>query len=248
MPLIDRKMGVILYLDTILVPLSLFLTIGYHAFLWHSYKNKPFLTTIGMHMLRRRSWIQDMQQARPSSIYRFLAGDDKKGMLAVQSLRNTLMGTILTASISVIINIALACLTNNTYYASRLLNNRIFGSRTDMILVLKYGSASLFLLVSFLCSSMAVGCLIDANFLINAMSSGEDHDQIYTNAYTQRIMERGFLLAVVGERVLCVTFSLLFWMLGPVPVALSSVALVWGLYVLDFAGKLHQNCNKQGKS
>lgn len=73
MPLMDRKMGVILYLDTILVPLSLFLTIGYHAFLWHSYKNKPFLTTIGMHMLRRRSWIQDMQQARPSSIYRFLA-------------------------------------------------------------------------------------------------------------------------------------------------------------------------------
>lgn len=170
-------------------------------------------------------------------------------MLAVQSLRNTLMATILTASISVIINIALACLTNNTYYASHLLNNRIFGSQTNMILVLKYGSASLFLLVSFMCSSMAVGCLIDANFLINAMSSGEDHDQIYSNdAYTQRIMERGFLLAVVGERVLCVTFSLLFWMLGPVPVALSSVALVWGLYVLDFAGKLHHNCNKQGKS
>lgn len=97
---------------------------------------------------------------------------------------------------------------------------------------------------------MAIGCLIDANFLINAMSSGEGHDQTYSNdAYTQRIMERGFLLAVVGERVLCVTFSLLFWMLGPVPVALSSVALVWGLYVLDFAGKLHQNCNnKQGKS
>lgn len=169
-------------------------------------------------------------------------------MLAVQSLRNTSMATILTASISVIMNIALACLTNNTYYASHLLlNNRIFGSQTDKILVLKYGSASLFLLVSFFCSSMAVGYLIDANFLINAMSSGDDHDQIYTDAYTQRIMERGFLLAVVGERVLCVTFSLFFWMLGPVPVALSSVALVWGLYVLDFVGKLHQNC-KQGKS
>ncbi|KAH7867112.1 hypothetical protein Vadar_028989 [Vaccinium darrowii] len=232
--------AVILYLDTILVPLSLFLAIGYHAFLWHSYKNKPFLTTIGMHMLRRRTWIQDMKQ-----------GDDKKGMLAVQSLRNTLMASTLTALISIIITLALAALINTTYNGNHLLNNRIFGSQSGMILILKYGSAALFLLVSFLCSSMAVGCLIDANFLINAMSTDDDddddHEQIYSAAaYTERIMERGFLLAVIGERVLCITFALLFWALGPVPVALSSVTLVSGLYVLDFNGKLPLIC-KQAK-
>uniref|UniRef100_A0A5B7C490 DUF599 domain-containing protein n=1 Tax=Davidia involucrata TaxID=16924 RepID=A0A5B7C490_DAVIN len=228
-------MAVILYLDTMLVPLSLFLTIGYHAYLWHSFKNKPTLTTIGMHALRRRVWLQGMEQ-----------GDDKKGMLAVQSLRNALMATILSATVAIFITVSLAAVANNTYNASHLFNRRFFGLQSGKILVLKYGSASLFLLVSFLCSSMSLGCLIDANFLINAASGTHHHDHSSSSSsssscpgpgYTQTILERGFMLAVVGNRVLCITFPLLLWMFGPVPVAVSSVALIWRLYELDFAAR-----------
>lgn len=154
-------------------------------------------------------------------------------MLAVQSLRNTLMATILTASIAILVNVALAALSNNAYSAEHLLNNPIFGLQSGRILALKFGSASLLLLLSFLCSSMSVGFLIDANFLINAcgdFSSSPDH--------THAVFERGFTLALIGNRVLCITFPLLLWMLGPVLVALSSVGLVWALYELDFSGKL----------
>lgn len=45
-----------IYLDTMVVPLSLFLTVGYHAYLWHIYKNRPSLTTIGANSLTRRDW------------------------------------------------------------------------------------------------------------------------------------------------------------------------------------------------
>ncbi|XP_059644349.1 uncharacterized protein LOC132286101 [Cornus florida] len=220
-------MEVIHYLDTMLVPLSLFLTISYHAYLWHNLKNKPSITTIGMHTLRRRAWLQDLNQ-----------GDDKKGMLAVQSLRNTLMDTILTASIAIIIVISLAAITNNTYSASHLLSSPIFGSQSGRIVVLKYGAASLFLLISFLCSSMALGCFIDANFLINASK------EFSSPGYTRTIVERGFMLSVVGNRMLCITVPLLLWMFGPIPMALSSGALIWGLYELDFAGNLRSR-NKQ---
>ncbi|KAL7265697.1 hypothetical protein ACSBR1_003476 [Camellia fascicularis] len=222
-------MGVIFYLDTILVPLSLFFTIGYHAFLWHTFKNKPFLTTIGMDTFMRRAWLQDVKQ-----------GDDKKSVLAVQSLRNTLMTTILTASIAITINLSLAVLANNTYKAGHLFTNRLFDSQAGAILVLKYGAASLFLLVSFLCSSISIGCLTDAIFLINASA---DHE-FSSPGYTQTILERGFLLAVVGSRVLFITFTLLLWMFGPVPVALSSVVLIWGLYELDFSGEFAKNSKK----
>ncbi|KAI7998970.1 FAM10 family protein [Camellia lanceoleosa] len=126
-------MGAILYLDTILVPLSLFLTIGYHALLWHNFKNKPFLTTFGMLAQRRREWLKDMQQ-----------GDDKMGMLAVQSLRNTLMATILTSTVSILLTLSLAALTNSTYTATHLFTNSIFGSQSSKILAVKYGSASVF--------------------------------------------------------------------------------------------------------
>jgi hypothetical protein len=143
------------------------------------------------------------------------------------------MATILTASIAILVNVALAALSNNAYGAAHLLNNPIFGSQSGRILALKFGSASLLLLLSFLCSSMSVGFLIDANFLINA--SG---DFSSSPGHTHAVFERGFTLALIGNRVLCITFPLLLWMLGPVLVALSSVGLVWALYELDFSGKL----------
>ncbi|KAK2658010.1 hypothetical protein Ddye_011062 [Dipteronia dyeriana] len=215
-------MGVILYLDTVLIPLSLLVMIGYHAKLWHSFKNTPSNISIGIDSLKRKLWFLGMKQ-----------GDDKKGMLGVQSLRNTLMATILTAAIAILVNMALAALINNAYNESNnLFNSAIFGSKSDWIFALKYGTASLFLLVSFFCSAMGLGYLIDANFLINA--SGEFTSS--AAAYTQIIFERGFMLALVGNRVLCMAFPLLLWMFGPLPVILSSVALVWGLYELDFVG------------
>ncbi|KAF8397105.1 hypothetical protein HHK36_016012 [Tetracentron sinense] len=225
------KMGVTVYLDTILVPLSVFLTVGYHAYLWHNFKNKPPLTTIGANTARRRMWFLGIEE-----------GDDKKTMLAVQSMRNTQMMTILAASVAVILNLSLAAMTNNIYNASHLLSNTFFGLQSSRSLALKYGSASLFLLTSFLCNSMALGFFNEANFLINVRA------EFSPPGYVQAMMERGFMLALVGIRLLYITFPLLLWMLGPVPVALSSVALVRVLYELDFAGntikeKLSTNCS-----
>ena len=55
-------MGVAVYLDTILVPLSLFITIGYHAYLCHNIKNKPSRTTYGINKLRRTTWGVNLNQ------------------------------------------------------------------------------------------------------------------------------------------------------------------------------------------
>lgn len=153
-------------------------------------------------------------------------------MLAVQSTRNTLMVTILTATIAILINLALAALANNAYSADHLFSSAFFGSKSPKIFALKYGSASFFSSFSFLCSSMAVGYLIDMNYLVNAATSD---GTVSSSMYTQLVFERGFLLALFGNRLLCVTFPLLMWMFGPVLVALSTGGLVWGLYELDFA-------------
>ncbi|XP_057435411.1 uncharacterized protein LOC130728086 [Lotus japonicus] len=220
-------MGVAVYLDIILVPLSLFITIGYHVYLCHAIKNKPSRTTYGIDRLRRTAWGENLNQ-----------GEDKKAMLTVQSLRNTLMTTILTATITILVNLALAALTNNTYKASHLFNSEFFGSKSDKVFVLKYGSASFCLLFSFLCSSMAIGFLIDSNYLMNA------YGEFLSGGYTQNILERGFTLALVGNRMLCVAVPLMLWMLGPFAVFLASLALVWVLREFDFVPQFpHSNKN-----
>lgn len=171
-----------------------------------------------------------------------LQGDDKKGMLAVQSLRNTLMVTILSGTISILVYLALAALINNAFNASGLFSSPFFGSTSSKIVALKYGSASLFVAASFLCSSLAVGFLVDANYLINASSpSCSDH-------YNHAVFERGFMLAIFGNRLLCFTIPILMWMFGPVAVALSSGALVWVLYELDFTRRPAGFTNKRSLS
>lgn len=167
------------------------------------------------------------------NIIRVLQGDDRKAMLAVQSLRNAQMVAIFTASTAIAFILALAALTNNAYNASHLLvKTSFFGLQSGRIFALKYGLASFLLLFSLLCSSMATGFMIDAIFLLNGSA-----DQFSPSGITQILFERGYMLAFMGNRLLCFSFPLLLWLFGPVPVALSSLALVWWLKELDFVGK-----------
>lgn len=160
-----------------------------------------------------------------------MQGNDKQNM-AVQSLRNAQMGTIFTSSIAILINLSMAALTNNAYKASNLLSSSAyFGIQTGKFVALKFGSGCVFLLVSFICSSMGLGFLIDASFLLNIAST----ELSLSFPYAESVFERGYTLSLIGNRVLCISFPLLVWLFGPLPVALSSMALVWALYALDFS-------------
>ncbi|CAL9003030.1 unnamed protein product [Prunus brigantina] len=224
-------MEVLVYLDTILVTLSLFLLISYHAYLWRTFKTKPSHTTIGIDSIRRRIWFLEIKE-----------GDGLKDMLAVQSLRNTQMGAIFTTSIAIAFSLALAALTNNAYNARHLLiESPLFGSQSGRMFALKYGFASVILLFSSLCSSMATVFFIDTIFLINASA------EFSSSGITQTLFERGYMLALIGHRLLCISFPLMLWLFGPVPVALSSLALVWWLSEIDYVGKFNKS-NRQSLS
>ncbi|CAH2046993.1 unnamed protein product [Thlaspi arvense] len=221
--------------DSILVPLSLFIAVGYHIFLWNTFKHNPSRTSLGIDSSKRKSWFRDIKE-----------GDDKTGMLAVQSLRNKKMVTILTATISILTFLSLAAVTNNAFKARNLFttaNNIVSGSQNPTIFVLKYATASLLLAISFFFSSVAVSYLMDANFLINAIAKKHEGDcgcgyeltgtQSFRE-YTRLVLERGAFMAMVGNRVMCVSVPLLLWMFGPLPVFASSLGLVWVLYQFDF--------------
>ncbi|KFK31732.1 hypothetical protein AALP_AA6G151800 [Arabis alpina] len=222
-------------IDSVLVPLSLFIAVGYHVFLWNTFKHNPSRTSLGIDSSKRKSWFRDIKE-----------GDDKTGMLAVQSLRNKKMVTILTATIAILIFLSLAAITNNAFNASHLFTsaNHIFlGSQKGTIFVLKYASASLLLAASFFFSSLSLSYLMDANFLINAIVKKTEGDcgcgygmtgTASFREYTRLVLERGFFMAMVGNRVMCVSVPLLLWMFGPLPVIASSLGLVWVLYQFDF--------------
>lgn len=155
--------------------------------------------------------------------------NEKRGILTVQSLRNSMMTVVIISFLAVILYSSLAAQTNNVYEARGLVHHSTITSSTESIQILKYATASLFLLLSFLCSSMAIASLIEASFLIYVTEDLLPH-------HAHHLLERAFTLATAGERVLYITVPLMLWMFGPVAMALSSLAMVWVLYQLDFTG------------
>lgn len=223
------------YLDVVLIPVSVFLVAAYHGYLCHYIKNKPSTTAYGIKRQRRSAWFLHLNQ-----------GGKEKAMLVVQSLRNTLMTTILTATITVLSNFAFAAVTSATYTASHghnhhhLFTGTLLGSKSDKIYAFKYASASFCVLISFVCSSMAIGFLIDANFLMNASGN------LLPENHAETVLERGFALGLIANRVLCFSVPLLLWMFGPIALALSSLALICVFHQQDFVPKFPcKNTHKQ---
>lgn len=151
-------------------------------------------------------------------------------MLGVQSLRNSLMSAILSASTALALAISLAALANNAFNAHRLLSHAFFGSQAGPTVVLKYASAMIFLFFSFLANSLAVAFVVDACFLVGVVE--EDEEELLEKQ-AHRMLRRGYVLAVVGNRVLFASLPMLLWLFGPAAMALSSVALVVLFYELD---------------
>ncbi|XP_031498498.1 uncharacterized protein LOC116263057 [Nymphaea colorata] len=202
-------------LDIILVPPSVALIIGYHVVLWCILKTQPLRTRTGITAMRRRMWALTLME------------NGSEGMLGVQSLRNSLMAAILASTIAIFTNSALAAMMNNIYNAHKLLHLSPFGSQGDSIILLKYSLSSIFLLASFFCSSLGIGFLTEANFLINVTEGA-------TAKTAHTMLELGSELASVGNRVLFAAVPVLLWMFGPVSMAVSSVLLVCFFYDRDF--------------
>ncbi|KAK4383904.1 hypothetical protein Sango_3109600 [Sesamum angolense] len=80
------------YLDLILVPLGFMICMGYQVWLWHKVRTHPFSTVIGRNAHGRRFWVSCI-----------IKDNDKKNILAVQTLRNAIMGSTLMASTSILL-------------------------------------------------------------------------------------------------------------------------------------------------
>ncbi|CBI20793.3 unnamed protein product, partial [Vitis vinifera] len=114
------------YLDVVLVPLGLFITMGYHVWLWHKVRTQPLSTFIGMNVNGRRFWVSAMMK-----------DNDKKNILAVQTLRNAIMGSTLMATTSILLCCGLAAVISSTYSVKKPLNDTIYGAHGEFMMAVK---------------------------------------------------------------------------------------------------------------
>ncbi|XP_004498551.1 uncharacterized protein [Cicer arietinum] len=208
------------YLDVILVPLGFLISIGYHLWLWHKVRTQPHTTIVGINASGRRNWVDAMMK-----------DNDKKNILAVQSLRNTIMGATLMATTSILLCSGLAAVISSTYSVKKPLNDAIYGAHGEFMVALKYVTLLTIFLFSFFCHSLAIRFINQVNILIN---TPQDPMSLVTPEYIFEILEKGFILNAVGNRLFYAGLPMLLWIFGPVLVFLCSITMVPVLYNLDF--------------
>ncbi|KAK9207689.1 hypothetical protein WN944_000035 [Citrus x changshan-huyou] len=208
------------YLDVILVPLGFSITMAYHIWLWHKIRTEPLTTIVGTNARGRRLWVAAMMK-----------DNEKKNILAVQSLRNMIMGSTLMATTSILLCTGLAAVISSTYSVKKPLNDTVYGGHGEFMLALKYVSLLTIFLFSFFCHSLAIRFVNQVNLLIN---TPPDPLSIVTPEYVTDLFEKGSLLNTVGNRLFYAALPLLLWIFGPVLVFLCSVTMVPVLYNLDF--------------
>ncbi|XP_022936808.1 uncharacterized protein LOC111443281 [Cucurbita moschata] len=207
------------YLDIILVPLGFLMSAGYHAWLWHRVRTQPFTTLIGINTNARRFWIAAILQ-----------DNEKKNILAVQTLRNTIMGCTLMATTSILLCMGLAAVLSSTYSIKKPLNDAVYGAHGDFMLALKYVTLLTLFLFSFFCHSLSIRFINQANILINIPPGAA----AVTSGYISDLLDKGFILNTVGNRLFYAALPMLLWIFGPVLVFVCSVSMVPVLYNLDF--------------
>lgn len=243
------------YLDLILIPMGLLLPALYHAWLWHAVRRRPLSTAFGVYSAARRLWAAGMMRDN----------DDKKGVLVVQSLRNVIMGSTLMATTSVLFCTGIAAVLSSTYSVKKPLSDAVFGAHGEYMMALKYVALLLVFLFAFLCHTLTICFLNQASFLINTSClsrAGDDArlvgPQLPAGAvgdYVGEILERGFTLNFVGNRLFYAGVPLLLWIFGPLLAFLSSLVMIPILYNLDVVNvaadrgtKEHSNGCVNGKA
>ncbi|KAL7165817.1 hypothetical protein ACSBR2_036647 [Camellia fascicularis] len=213
------------YLDVILVPMGFVMTIGYHVWLWHMVRTQPHVTIIGTNAIGRRLWVSSIMK-----------DNEKKNILAVQTLRNTIMGSTLMATTSILLCSGLAAVISSTYSVKKPLNDAVYGAHGEFMVALKYVTLLLIFLFSFMCHSLSIRFTNQVNFLINCpqQQPPETPCVAVTAAYVLELLERGFMLNTIGNRLFYAALPLLLWIFGPVLVFLCSLTMVPVLYNLDF--------------
>ncbi|KAH6804493.1 transmembrane protein [Perilla frutescens var. frutescens] len=193
---------------------------GYHVWLWHKVRTQPLSTIIGTNARGRRYWVAAIMK-----------DNEKKNILAVQTLRNTIMGSTLMATTSILLCSGLAAVISSTYSIKKPLNDTVYGAHGEFMVALKYVTLLLIFLFSFICHSLSIRFTNQVNFLINCPP--ECSDGVVTAAYVSELLERSFTLNTVGNRLFYAALPLMLWIFGPVLVFLCSVTMVPVLYNLD---------------
>jgi uncharacterized membrane protein len=203
---------------------SLALLAAYHAYLRYRLSKDPGYTIQRINDLVRTAWVEDIMRRR-------------EGILAVQTLRNSMMAAVFLASTAVLMIIGVLTLSEQ---GERLRTTwqalDVFGAASSRLWLTKMLLLLIDLLVAFFSFAMAIRLFHHVGYMINAP---QNEDLAAANpAHVCGHLNRAGHFYSIGMRAYYYTVPLLLWLFGPHFMLGGTVALVISLHYLDRAPRV----------
>lgn len=198
---------------------SLALLAAYHGYLRYRLSKDPGYTLQGVNNLVRTAWVTDVMRQRD-------------GILAVQTLRNSMMAAVFLASTAVLMIIGVLTLSEQgdklrtTWQALD-----VFGPADARLWLTKMLLLLIDLLVAFFSFAMAIRLFHHVGYMINAPQN--EHLIAADPALVSAHLNHAGRFYSIGMRAYYYTVPLLLWLFGPLFMFAGTVALVVCLNYLD---------------
>lgn len=206
--------------DAAAAALSALLVAGYYLLLLARVRRDPLYTIHGVNERARALWVAEVM------------GDPRKDVMAVQTLRNFVMGASLMASTAAVLVIGTLTLSGQAEGIARTWHVfYVFGSRSPEIWIVKVICLLADFIVAFFAFAMSVRLANHVAFMINVHSP--DAPPALSPQNVARRLNRAGNHFAIGLRAFFFAVPLVFWLFGPAFLVLATAGLVIALYKLD---------------
>lgn len=208
--------------DLISFGLSTLLVVLYHVYLYVKIQRNPAYTIQAMNRLVRVAWVESVM------------ADERKGVLAIQTLRNSTMAATFLASTAVLLIIGTLTLSGQadkldaTWHALNA-----FGGRAATLWVTKLLLLVVNFFVAFFSFSVAVRFFNHVGYMINIPTAAR-HKWLTPARVATHLHAAGRFYSI-GMRAYYFSVPLVFWLFGPHFMLGATVGLIVVLYRLDRA-------------
>lgn len=192
----------------------------YYAVLVARTRRDPTASIHGVNELARSFWVRHVM-ANPA-----------KDVMAVQTLRNFVMGASLMATTAAFLILGTLTLTGQAENIARSWHvSSLYGSASAELWVLKVICLLADFIVAFFAFAMAIRLANHVVFMVNVPGPWS-HPELSPEAVAVRLNKAGRHFAT-GMRAFFFAVPLVFWLFGPVFLVVASAGLVLALHRLD---------------
>ena len=209
-------------IDLVAVLISLTLVVVYHYVLHVRVKRDPLYTVHGVNLATRAAWVDSVMASGKSDV------------LAVQTLRNSVMASSFMASTAILLLIGALSLSASSDQSASLWHGlNVSGAINDQIITLKLICLVLNFFIAFFCFSMAVRFYNHVGYMISIPIECESPAR--SSALATAYLNRAGLFYLLGLRSFFFAVPLVFWMFGPHFMVAATLGLIAALFPLDRA-------------